>query len=281
MVYPVTLSILTWKAPVTLQRTLASLTPILPLFAERLVICQEGDAAEIALAQQFGFRPVVTECNVGIQNGLKLAVSSAANEFALVLENDAEYLGGENGVAALNEALTRITTTDLDHVRLGLLDHPNRHYVSFWGHALPPKRRFLGFLRRRLADLHLFQMLWFPESELLARVRGFVKVSDSLWLTDSSFVRWNNRSFLTRKSFFLGKLIPFAEARPTSRLVNGYPDLEHPINCRKNRNWWPRQRFRVGILRPGLFGHVRHDRPGNDQKRAENRTDEPAACRTT
>lgn len=50
-----TLSILTWKAPDTLRRTLESLEPIRDLFHECIVICQESDPREIDMATQYGW----------------------------------------------------------------------------------------------------------------------------------------------------------------------------------------------------------------------------------
>lgn len=265
--YPVTLSVLTWKSPVTLQQTLESLTPILPLFTERLVVCQESDPEEIELAMQMGFRVVPTETNIGIQNGLKKAVSAAKNEFVLVLENDANYTAGDPGVLALQEALAQITTTPIDHIRLGELNKtPSKKYSKFWTSKTPPFRRFFGFLRWNLANTHKHEALSMTFENEVKSFPGFTKVSDSFWLSTSKYVTWTNRSFLTRKSFFLGKLIPFAETHPTSRLINGYPDLEHPINCRRNRYWWCAQKFSIGISVPGLFGHSRYDRTPEDEK---------------
>ena len=252
----------------TLQRTLASLQGILPLFSERLMICQESDPREMACARQMGFAPITTCENIGIQNGLKLAVSEAQNEWVLVLENDAEYMAGEDGLQILHEALSHMMTTSVDHIRLGRLDEtPSKRYSMFWGTQSRPHRTVIGYLQWHLANIRKYEMLSLPDIDPNETPREFTKVSDSFWLTTSKYVSWTNRSFLTRKSFFLDRLLPFAEAHATSRLINGRPDLEHPINCRQNRYWWRSQNFSLGIVRPGLFGHVRHDRNPDDEKK--------------
>lgn len=252
----------------TLQRTLASLQSILPLFNERLVICQESDPAEMACARQMGFKPIPTRENVGIQNGLKLAVSEAQNDLVLVLENDAEYMGGEDGIRILREALCQMMTTSVDHIRLGRLDErPSQRYSKFWGLQSRPRRTVIGYLQWHLANIRKYEILSLPDINPDEMSCEFTRVSDSFWQTTSKYVGWTNRSFLTRKAFFLNQLLPFAEAHPTSRLINGQPDLEHPINCLQNRYWWRSQKFSIGIVRRGLFGHVRHDRNSDDEKK--------------
>lgn len=265
--FPITLSVLTWKAPLTLEKTLRSLEPILPLFSERLVICQESDLAEIKLADQFGFRAVATEKNSGIQNGLKLAVSAATNDLVLVLENDANYVGGSSNFSELCEVLDKMMSMPIDHIRLGQLENPpSKRFYKFWRNQMPPARRFIGYLRWNLANTRKYEALALPKIRTTASLSGFKKLSDSFWVTTSKYTTWTNRSFLTRKKFFLDQLVPFAEEHPTSRLINGYPDLEHPINCSKNRNWWRAQNFSIGISVPGIFGHSRYDRNEMDEK---------------
>ena len=70
------------------------------------------------------------------------------------------------------------------------------------------------------------------------------------------------RAHRTLRRWFLDELIPFAEAHPTLRTVNKFPDLEKELNCR----WWRAKHFRVGVA-PGLFKHTRADRPPHDEKR--------------
>ena len=145
-------------------------------------------------------------------------------------------------------------------------NYPLKRYVRYWGNKLPPKRRLAGFMRWKMANSLKKGALSLPHISAANSFSGFEKLSDSLWLTTPQYSRWTNRSFLTRKHFFLESLIPFAEQHPTSRRVNGTPDLEHPINCSNNRSWWRSQSFSIGISVPGLFGHYRHDRTPDDEK---------------
>ncbi len=262
----VSLSILTWKAPDTLCRTLQTLEPLRELFHERIIICQESDPREISLAIQYGYRPISIPHNVGIQEGLALAVEKSSSELVMVLENDCNYIGGASGKAQLETCLSLFKAHRIDVIKLGELPAtPRNKYVKYWGSKFPPRITFLGMLRRREANVYKGEVLAFSEFEpnLLPE---FEKLSDHLFLTSSKYAVWTNRAFMVSKRFFLGQLLPFARSNPTSRLVNGFPDLEHAINSPRNRNWWRRSDFKIGLVKPGLFGHRRYDRPPQDEK---------------
>jgi len=261
-----TLSILTWKAPDTLRRTLESLEPIRELFHERLVICQESDPREIDMATQYGYRPIAIPYNAGIQEGLALAVEKSTSELVLVLENDCNYMGGEAGKAQLETCLSLFKAHHIDVIRLGELPaHPRKKYVNYWGNQFPPRRTLLGMLRWKEADSCKGEAISFDEveSNAMPEIRG---LGNQVFLTRSKYVSWTNRAFMINKDFFLNQVLSFARSNPTSRLVNGLPDLEHAMNSPTNRNWWRNGGFRIGLVRPGLFGHKRYDRPDLDEK---------------
>lgn len=260
------LSILTWKAPDTLCKTLQSLEPLRGLFHERIVICQESDQREIDLAERYGYRPIAIPHNVGIQEGLALAVEKPTTELVLVLENDCNYIAGESGKTQLETCLELFKAHKMDVVRLGELPSiPRKRYVKYWGNIFPPRRTFLGMLRWKEANSCKGEAITLAgfEPNAVSEIR---KLADHLFLTSSRHIGWTNRAFLIRRDFFLGQLLPFARSNPTTRLVNGLPDLEHAINSPKNRNWWRSGHFRIGIVKLGLFGHKRYDRPALDEK---------------
>ena len=262
----VSLSILTWKAPDTLCRTLQSLEPLRELFHERIVICQESDPREISLAIQYGYRPISIPHNVGIQERLTLAVEKSFSELVLVLENDCNYIGGESGKAQLEECLSLFKEHRIDVIKLGELPaYPRKKYLKYWGDKFPPKISFLGMLRRGEANVYKGEVLALPKFDP-NRMPELEKLSDHLFVTSSKYTVWTNNAFMVRKNFFLDRLLPFARSNPTSRLVNGLPDLEHAINSPRNRNWWRKSDFRIGLVKPGLFGHRRYDRPPQDEK---------------
>jgi hypothetical protein len=137
-------------------------------------------------------------------------------------------------------------------------------------------RRLYGYLRYQLANLRASDVLHLDLAPGL-KTPFLTDLGGGLYATTSQFSIWENRAVLARRSFFLEKLIAFAESHPTSRSVNGMPDLEHRINSRKNRSWWQHSQFKLLIANPGLFAHRRLDRYAKDEKWHMNAADEKEA----
>lgn len=262
------LIILTWKAPLTLENTLKSLVPLLPEFDELLVVCQESDPVEMHLAEQYGFRPIGLKKNIGIQDGLKTAVQSCAYNNVLLLENDCALIQcPKEATKALAIVREHLDLGKIDYCRVGCLPKvPRKRFLKYWNfkHQIL-RRRLLGWLRYRTANAVSAEIVSLPLA------KGFQssvlkEVCEGFYLTNSQFCPWSNQSVYLTKHFFLEHLIPFAEANPTKRTCNGMPELEHRINSFWKRAWWRNQSFRIGILKPGLFSHIRVDRASGDDK---------------
>jgi glycosyltransferase involved in cell wall biosynthesis len=262
--HPITLALLTWKSPLTLGRTLSSLAPIQDLFAERLVVCQEGDPEEIALCEKHGFIPITTPVNLGIQGGIEHAVRSASQSVVVFMENDCGYIGGDEGRLALEDAIHHFHSGKFDLIRLqarGL-----KKFKRYWRLSDGVVRRSVyGYLRWQEANSCRAQEL-FVKNHVPSPSEVLKRVSDHLWVTDSKSISWVNRPFLVKRSWFLDVIIPFANSRSHSRAVNGLPDLEVPINSRSGRKWWRSKQFTIGLVKNDLFGHSRYDRPVDDEK---------------
>ena len=263
---PVGLSILTWKAPNTLRNTLGALAPISDLFVERFVLCQEGDPEEMEIAQSFGFIPVATERNLGIQEGLALAASLPSTETIMVMECDCLLRDQINSRSIIELCLMLLETQKLQAIQLqARITEPTQRFHRYWKAGFPLRPTLLGRLRRGAAMARTNEAIClpdFPESG----TEHIKPLGDGIFVAESNTLNWCNRSFITTKDFFLGQLIKFARELVTNKKVNGLPDLEHPINCPENRWWWRNNRFRIGIVQPGLFGHNRLERPADDEK---------------
>ena len=260
------LSILTWKSPETLHATLQSLVKIAAAFPDRLVLCQEGDDREIALAKKFGYRAEITNQNLGIMGGLKEAVLRAKFETVLLLENDVCFIGTASDIAVIHQLSRYLKTEDISFACL--MDRrsgPRPRYFKYWKDSWPPRPTLKGLVqftsaKAIKADAIALTRLTETDCDFA------VNLSQSLWQTQSQYYAWSNRAKYVNKSFFLGQLIPYAEQNPTRRHINGFMDLEHQINSKKQRQWYRQQAFKIIIHQSGLFGHERYDRADNDEK---------------
>lgn len=260
------IALLTWKSPATLEKTLKSLDVIASDFGDKLVICQEGSEDELSLARRYGYRAIPTVQNLGILGGLKKAVLEAEHNAVLLLENDANFIGSENDRTLLSDIAGHLIDDTIQYCCLmERLNGPTSRYLKYWSHQWPPKKRFLSYLRPHIARSLKAESLNFrPDSVTSSDFATLL--GENLWKTDSRYFRWSNRAKFLQKSFFLDKLVLFAEENPTDRTVNGLMDLEHQINAPKQRNWYTKQKFPLAIHTQGLFGHERYDRPDGDEK---------------
>lgn len=267
-VHPITLSVLTWKSPKTLRRTLESLAPIKGVFEERLVICQESDPEEIAISEELGFTPVKLENNVGIQNGLIECVKRGRNKHVMMMENDIPWVVPDDRAEWFASDCGSFLESGLKLCRMDKFDEiPRKRFARFWGDHLPMKRTLSGMLRPVQADSIRAEVVGLKNFAYEPAMSGFLtKVTDTFHITDSSAIFWNNHSLIVEKEFFLNTLVPGVEALPPRRSYNNSPELESTLNCPKNRHWWRSQKFKIGISSPGYFGHLRYDRYDADEK---------------
>lgn len=238
------------------------------LFDEKVIVCQESDPEEIALARAYGFKAIALDTNVGIQNGMKLAFESCSNELVLFLENDLVLKTSRKEAERILTVIGAVLAEgQAEFAKLRYLpESRKRTFRRYWRMSRgQPQRRLLGYLRYDTASSMAADTLHYDVSPGLAS-RYLVDIGGSIYQTSSRYSKWENLAVLARRSFFLGVLIPFAETHPTSRNVNGFPDLEHRINSKRNRAWWRGSDFKILIAKPGLFGHRRLDRWAGDDK---------------
>lgn len=260
------LSVLTWKSPKTLERTLRSLGPVSDLFAERKVVCQEGNPEEMEIARAFGFEPVATDRNLGIQEGLARCGEVLSTERIVIVEGD-NTLVGKDGVRDLMiRAFLLFDAHKMTAFQLSGRNHTlSSRFLRYWKADEPLRKTLRGVLRPGAARFRVHEFFAMPTTPANGN-RYIARLEDELYLTRSDCISWSNRPFLTSRAFFLGPLMTFARQNPGKKRVNGLADLEHPINCPANRKWWRGLQAKIGVAYPGLFEHGRLERPDADEK---------------
>ena len=265
-----TLAVLTWRAPKTLEASLSSIEKLLPYFDELVLVCQESDPREIEIGEKYGFRIVALQENVGIQYGMAECFRNASNENVLFYENDLVLkVDLESALASLREASNALNNKQVSFVKLRYLPDNARDksalFDSYWKiHNNQLRRRLAALIRPKKSLSVVSKSLEYLSEKDITPI-GFDRHNDNFLISTTSHNAWENRAVVTTKAFF-EKLIAFAESHPTMRSVNGKPDLEHPINCKKNRKWYQSLEVSLLIGVPGLFGHRRFDRAKEDEK---------------
>ena len=83
----------------------------------------------------------------------------------------------------------------------------------------------------------------------------FTRYNQHTYIISSKYLNWTNQSVMFNKQLLLETLLPYVNAHPSSRNVNGLQDIEKSLNC----NWWRKQNYQIGVGL-GLFTHQRLDR---------------------
>lgn len=264
---------LSWKAPKTLEVSLKAISPLLDKeeISERVIYFQEIDKVDIALAESYGFRAEGNYKNRGILQGMVSAVEHVKSDIVLYLECDCLLLEEEKAAAkCLQQASKALTRGEVDVMRLRHLQSPGIDYTAhkhlrYWpsldqddSYVKKTRRLLRPHKARRLIGeaclVHTHPELMYPND--------IQNVNDKYYRMCSQVINWTNQSIMFRRDWFLHTLVPYAQKHPSSRTVNGFPDLEKELNC----NWWRKNKFKVGWANPGLFTHKRLDRPLNDEK---------------
>lgn len=236
---PVTLAVLTWNSPATLEQTLNSYSKfLLPAARELLVYCQELNDAEVAIAERWGARTLGSTENVGIALAYRELRSVAAQPFLLFLECDWR-LTSRRVTSVLGDAVRLLEDRLADIVRLRSRRNPG---TPIW---------FLEYQNRELEHpaAVLDSVLWErrPDRVFPEHVERLAGLRHPWYRCSARYAGWTNNPHMARTDWLGEVLDPFSDAAGIQ--------LEHDIET-----WWSGQTYRVA-QGPGLFTHDRRDGP--------------------
>ena len=251
------LGVLAWRR---LDRLAANLegyreAEMLDLFGERTIFFQEVSPEGRSLAQRFGFETAGSEANLGILGGFKGLAGAMASDVLLLLEDDLPLVEGPDEVRRqLDEATRLLLDGRVQAVRLRSrrapgekFDLPGKHLRYHGPGAVPALRRALRPGKaRRLAGGSVY-----VREKADRAHRGLIdRTDEGTYLVSAACLPWSNQSVMVRRDFFLSRIVAQAEANPSRRRVNGFPDIEKEWNAPR----WRRSGWTVAVP-DGLFTH--------------------------
>lgn len=276
-----TVGLLSWKAPVTLERTLQSYAAAgLESFADRAFVFFNSISPEDrALAAKYGWEACGTEENLGIWGGMDAIADLVRTKYVLFLQNDCPVATTPELVRAhLREAVALLESGEADLVRLRhrfnqgdgigwsklfrfhFVRELDPRYLKYANPALPEdacrdtaSRRLMRMLhpggaRRRIDGLiHLERR---PEDVL----SKWVVRKGRFLIVDSEITNFSEQPFLISKELY-AELSAWCKIHRRHRLINGFPVMEHALNSR----WWRKRHFKVALCDEGVFTHARWD----------------------
>lgn len=271
-------AILSWKAPNTLKNTIKTYNNVdfFSLFDQKIICFQEISEFDKKVAEEQMLDYIGTEKNTGIQGGFKRAFEELNTNYILILENDCIIIENKESVREqIKKAVNLIESNDADLVRLRSRFNPGvggersvQQYTKY--HELikaDPRFNLIRHVNNSNPILKLTLRLLRPDKSVRCAGRSvyieqnphlifpriITKKGDS-FIVDSRALPWTNQPTLIKRELF-GKILSYAETHPSNRKVNGFQDLERPLNG----SWWRNSNFRIGII-DGFFSHKRLDR---------------------
>lgn len=222
---------------------------------ETLIAFNGLDDAGRALANQYDLPFIGSEANSGILGGFKMLAEGLKSDIVLLLENDLPLIeSADRARQQIETAKTALAQQEADVFRFrhrihpGYRDQASQKYLRYYGPSLlasmrrvvrPGKaKRMIGNSLYALTEPHKS----FREIELMPE--GWLRLS-------AKHINWSNQSIMIRRDFFLENILAYAEANPSRRSVNGFPDIEKELN----RPYWRKSGWRVGADL-GLFTHA-------------------------
>lgn len=282
-----TIALLSWKAPVTLRRTLASYAKakLLENTKENFIFFNARSAEDDAIAAEFGWRAEGNADNLGIWGGMDAIANLSSERNILFLQNDCPIaVDAAETANYLQEAEELLNSGRADIVRLrhrfnqgngvgwqkflrfhfvhelderyNLYDNPKLPKTAFSDTIGRKIMRLLhpsGAMRRIDGKLHLERD---PEKWL----QRWVKRDGHFFIVDSAITNFSEQPFMISRRFYQ-ELSDWGKANFRHKKLNGFPILEQTLNCR----WWRSRHFRIAICDEGVFTHARWD----DSFRAE------------
>jgi hypothetical protein len=272
----VTLTMISWKAQATLQKTLESYEAanILDLFAAKRIHFNEISPADIAIAQRFGFEHSGSASNTGIYGAVDAVSAQVRTPYILSLENDNALATDRAGlIAMMTSALADMNERNVPAFIMRSRREPGepfgrrrryeQRFKVVWplgtdgSHRGPmPHPLVCAYEDLRRSALR-GAAIYAEEDPALRHPRIIEKTGNGNWLTRSSYLNWSNCAVLAKTEFLRGVVLNRVRNYPAPTTINGHQDIEAAL---KVNGWWRKQGFLIGQSEPGPFTHERLDR---------------------
>ena len=271
-----TLSVLSWKQHDVLRQTLGAFVEhgVIDLFPSRRIFFNEFDAADAALAGEFGFAAIGSETNTGIFGGARALAEACRTEFMLFVENDCpSIVGAEEFADCMTRVIADMRAHDVPVFCLRSRRQPGEkfdrreRYERFFRieqrltphpPAAPPSRSPSSPLRRLIENWRRPSLvgcaLYAEEQPHLRHPGAIRRTENGNWLTSSSVLNWSNNCLLVRTAFFCDVVIPRVLSHPAPTTINGHQDIEAAL---KLNGWWRSLNVPMGQAEPGPLTHAR------------------------
>lgn len=232
------IGILTWRTPVTLEKSLISYrnSGLLGMVGEVIIFVNECHPNDIRIAKEYGLKILSSDTNIGIGPALSRIVSEAQNPYFLFLENDWLCVEDEDTLfKRLQSGISLIKEHNVDVVRY-------RHRIKY-GQPLYSMRSYQNNEIPNGLEYLLDAVHWNsePEQAFPSQITKKKVDNEDWFFATSANANYTNNPCLYQKDFF--------EKNVISKAVGPGIALEVDL-----QDWWKDQEFQIA-QGEGLFEH--------------------------
>ena len=253
------IGILSWKGYDSLLNSLESYKKngLSDLTDDKFICLPEYTKEGINIAKKFGYEPILVKENIGILGGFKTLAEKMPKGPLLLLENDLELIENKNTTyKQIKNSLEFLARPKVIQIRLRSRSNPGEPFVGLKKYKQYWSDNFLShikrFVRPNKADRLIGTSTYFLQNPEKRHPEKIKKLFDGFYLVPSSVLNWANFAILVDRDQYLDVVIRRAEATRTSKLINGFKNIEIELNSL----WWRKKEFEI-IVAPGLFSHNR------------------------
>lgn len=224
--------------------------------ADEVLVAFNGlDEDGQALADEFGLRTIGSEENTGILGGFKMLADGLTSDIVLLLENDLPLIeSAKEAKRQIENARKALAEQEVDVFRFRHRIQPGYRDQASWKFLRYYRPSLLAQIRRTVRPGKAEKMIgnaiyvYTEPDKLFYEIE---KKPDGWFKISAKHITWSNQSIMIRRQFFLDHILAYAEAHPSNRTVNGFPDIEKELNSA----YWRKSGWFVGADL-GLFTHA-------------------------
>lgn len=224
--------------------------------ADEVLVAFNGlDEDGQALADEFGLRTIGSEENTGILGGFKMLAEGLNSDIVLLLENDLPLIeSAKEAKRQIENARKALAEQEVDVFRFRHRIQPGYRDQASWKFLRYYRPSLLAQIRRTVRPGKAEKMIgnaiyvYTEPDKLFDEIE---KKPDGWFKISAKHITWSNQSIMIRRQFFLDHILAYAEAHPSNRTVNGFPDIEKELNSA----YWRKSGWFVGADL-GLFTHA-------------------------
>jgi len=222
---------------------------------EVLIAFNSLDEDGRTLAQDYDLPFIGSEDNSGILGGFKMLAEGLKSDVVLLLENDLPLIeSAKEAKRQIENAKAALVADQVQVFRFRHRIHPGYRDQSSWKFLRYYRPSLLAQLRRLFRPGKATKMIGNSIYVLTEPEKVFdeiEKTAEGWFRISAKHLTWSNQSIMIKRSFFLNEILGFAEAHPSNRTVNGFPDIEKELNS----SHWRNSGWHVGADL-GLFTHA-------------------------